>query len=333
MPQLESIQRQQVESAVEVRRRLFSWSYLEEGRDARKKYFELLRKETSGRLTNADKFERLLLSVFDFRSKLDLGHLRCSYVLQDFRQRADSVRTTAVCDCCHNRIYDTPRIVCMNCGSRSTFDFCDKPECLGCTIKTRDDITSPHLPTHDLVKASILYHREIGKVLRNAKAGLERAQKLLQQQDEEKDGSEGLVSFSEKKVTPEKQETTMAFTVTCLRCDGLLRSRPCWYCIDCPQDNIPFICWDCDEREAASFSHGEHHRAMHNLVRCMEGKESTSENDKTEKRLDAVDHKLEELTSQIEGLVSQVERLNSQIEDRMERVENILRSLRSASDK
>ncbi len=73
----------------------------------------------------------------------------------------------------------------MECGSRFTFDFCDNPMCLGCTIESRDDISSPHLPTHDFVKirAPILHHREIGKVLRDAKAGLERANSRLEEME------------------------------------------------------------------------------------------------------------------------------------------------------
>ncbi len=147
----------------------------------------------------------------------------------------------AYCDHCGNDIYGT-HIMCMSssCGSKTTVDFCDKPECMGCTIKTRDDITSPHRPTHDLVKfrTAYLYFREIGKLLRNANVGLVRAKKLLleQSEGEEKDDSEhGLATFrpGEKTVAPRKEKTTMALPLTCLRCHGLV-SQPCWYCIDCP---------------------------------------------------------------------------------------------------
>ncbi len=49
-------------------------------------------KEMGGeQLTNADR-EQLLLSVVDFQAELDSNHERCSYVLQDFRQRTDPVR-------------------------------------------------------------------------------------------------------------------------------------------------------------------------------------------------------------------------------------------------
>ena len=84
-----------------------------------------------------------------------------------------------ICDACTNSIFGA-RMVCLECGQRFTFDFCDKPACIA-TVMSRDDVTSPHLPTHDFVKirTGILHYREIGKVLRMAKAGLERANDLL----------------------------------------------------------------------------------------------------------------------------------------------------------
>lgn len=159
----------------------------------------------------------------------------------------------------------------MECGTRFTFDFCDKPACVGCTIKTRDDVTGPHLPTHDFVKirSSILHYREIGKVLRNAKAGLERAKALLEKAEAQKkkreeaekeaekeagnkeetepgDGKDGEAeappSLPKKKISPGRSEMTEAsntdsanevVTPTCLKCESPV-SQPCFYCIDCP---------------------------------------------------------------------------------------------------
>ena len=169
-----------------------------------------------------------------------------------------------VCDHCSSPIYGT-RVACMECGTRFTFDFCDKPACVGCTIKTRDDVTGPHLPTHDFVKirSSILHYREIGKVLRNAKAGLERAKALLEKAEAQKkqreeaeksagnkeetepgDEKDGEVppSLPKKKISPGRPETTEAsdtdsanevITLTCLKCESPV-SQPCFYCIDCP---------------------------------------------------------------------------------------------------
>ncbi|KAI1783141.1 hypothetical protein LXA43DRAFT_358142 [Ganoderma leucocontextum] len=84
-----------------------------------------------------------------------------------------------------NAVYGTRRVVSMERGSRltGTFDSYDKPACVGCTpTMSRDNISSPHLPTHDFVKirAPILRYREIGEVLRDATAGLKQAKRLHQ---------------------------------------------------------------------------------------------------------------------------------------------------------
>lgn len=81
-------------------------------------------------------------------------------------------------------------MVCMDCGIDDTLDFCDKPACMACTIKTCEQISSPHLPTHDFVKVRtpIMNSRDIGRILRNAKAGLERAKHLLKKVDNQTRG-------------------------------------------------------------------------------------------------------------------------------------------------
>ena len=143
----------------------------------------------------------------------------------------------------------------MECGSRFTFDFCDKPACLGCTIETRDDISSPHLPTHGFVKlrSPIVHHREIGRVLRNAKAGLEHANALLEEAENlrgrkstekpfEKSqvaklrgGEKGVLAGREGIVaSPRSESEDKVIFLTCLRCEGPVSSKRWLYCIDCP---------------------------------------------------------------------------------------------------
>ncbi|PIL33826.1 hypothetical protein GSI_03532 [Ganoderma sinense ZZ0214-1] len=322
----------------QVRRRLFSWAYLAERRDRRKEYLELLLKESDGQLTREDT-ERA--SALAQRSTFD--EVRCFYIRQEYRQRAVPPHFGITCDSCREPIYGT-RVVCMECGLRFTFDFCDKPACVGCTIESRDDLSSPHVPTHDFVKvrAPILHHREIGRVLRDAKAGLERAKGLLDEMefrrrareflkifeegqggDGEKTGEdggenggdgddedeEGTATSPETGFAPARPELVESPkaelddevpALACLRCKSVI-SRPCLYCVDCPEDSAPFICWDCDEREAG-FDQGEHHLATHNLVRCMEVLEEEvlgSGEDTTEKRLGALEEQMVGLRDQM----------------------------------
>ena len=116
------------------------------------------------------------------------------------------------CDNCGDHIYGT-RVVCMECGTSFTFDFCDKPTCATAVVKsgTRDDAVNPHLPTHDMLKirTNILHHREIGKVLRNAKEGLKRAKTLLERAGKagnasEIDGEEHQESACESPTSPSR---------------------------------------------------------------------------------------------------------------------------------
>ena len=153
-----------------------------------------------------------------------------------------------VCDHCGDPIYGT-RMVCMECGTRFTFDFCDKPACVGSTIRTRDrdDISSPHLPTHDFVKIrdQISHYREIGKVLRNATAGLKRAKNLLEDVKDQKRRHEFMRNNEEPEVEGEGRGNgddndseasapkDQVIALTCLKCDAPV-SQPCFYCIDCP---------------------------------------------------------------------------------------------------
>ena len=53
----------------------------------------------------------------------------------------------------------------------------------------------------------------------------------------------------------------------------------------------PFICWDCDEQQGG-FSHGPHHLATHNLIRCMQAQmeeelKSGYDSGKAETRVDS----------------------------------------------
>ncbi|KAM5533024.1 hypothetical protein V8D89_013292 [Ganoderma adspersum] len=220
----------------QVRRQLFSWSCLKARRD---------------------------LSVVRHLSTFD--DVRCLYVLRDYSKQTVLAHFGITCDHRGGPIYGT-RVVCMECGSRTTFDFCDKPACVGCTVKTRDDFSSPHLPTHDFVKirTPIVQHREIGKVLRNAMTALERVKVLLM-----KGGTHNTRHEEAEKADGEREEILQrdekqdgdAPTLTCLKCKSPV-SQPCLYCVDCPKDSRAFICWECDAREAG-FSHGKYHLATH----------------------------------------------------------------------
>lgn len=118
-----------------------------------------------------------------------------------------------VCDIC-GRTLGSARVFCMDCHGNTTVDFCSEPECLRSTAMVtkgfRDDLTMPHTLSHSMLKVHrILFDRDIGQVVKNAKDALEVARKTLS----------GLKARRE----PMPQ---------CAYCKQTV-SQPCWYCVDC----------------------------------------------------------------------------------------------------
>ncbi|KAI0708178.1 hypothetical protein C8T65DRAFT_211601 [Cerioporus squamosus] len=307
----------------EARRRLYSWSYFKERCDMRKEYLELLEREVDD-LSTAEDIDRF--AFLDCRNTYD--DARCFYILQNYRQRPKPAHFGIICDCCGDHIYGT-RVVCMNCGTRFTFDFCDKPACLSATVKGRDDAESPHLPTHDLIKirTNILHWREIGKVLRNSTEGLQRAKKLLERaataadaneeggdDGEDHEGgtpSEPFASPSGSKVvrrnssgssdSSDAESQAEAPVLTCVSCSKSI-AQPCWYCVDCPEDANIFVCQSCED-EKGGVTAGDH-QATHTLVRCLEppAEDVDEQEDSTEKRVAALETQISALTSQMDRI-------------------------------
>ncbi|KAI0633741.1 hypothetical protein C8Q77DRAFT_1157905 [Trametes polyzona] len=314
----------------EVRRKMFSWSYLKERRDIRREYLELLEREMDEISTEED-LERFAL--LDRTSTCE--DVRCFYVLKDYRLRPVASHF-ANCDVCDERIYGA-RLMCLKCGSRWTLDFHDKPGCRDAEDITRDDVTEPHQPSHDFVKVRRPFnqYREIGKILRMSDAALERARKLLKravrdgdesdsESDDSSEADETETASPETTTKPTKQgreevyssdsesESSEKPKLTCVSCSSPV-SYPCWYCIDCPAEGRVFVCSACDEKGGVDAGD---HKTTHSLVQCKkpqdedEDEEDTSA--KTEERLSAVEDKLAALAAQ------------------MERIEKLLQSLAAA---
>ncbi|RPD54176.1 hypothetical protein L227DRAFT_580748 [Lentinus tigrinus ALCF2SS1-6] len=311
----------------EARRRLYSWSYFKERRDMRTEYLELLEREVDDLSTEEDIAR---FAYLDRKSTYD--DVRCYYILQNYRQRPKPAHFDIYCDNCGDHIYGT-RVVCMECGTRFTFDFCEKPACVSSEIKSRDDVEAPHLPTHDLLKirTNILHHREIGTVLRNATEGLKRAKTLLERaakgaeedeasesgsgsDEEHKDGEASGQSpttpsspklahrdFSDPSDSDSEAEVPV---LTCVSCSETI-AQPCWYCIDCPEDANIFVCQSCDEKGGVTVGD---HLGTHTLVRCLEPpaeEDSDEEQDSTDDRVAALETQISALTSQM----SRIEKL------------------------
>ncbi|KAH9894903.1 hypothetical protein C8Q73DRAFT_644952 [Cubamyces lactineus] len=298
----------------EVRRKMFSWSFLKGRRAIRQEYLALLENESNNLTTLAD-LDRF--AVLDRTATCE--DVRCFYVLSDYQRR--SVPThLADCDNCGERIHGA-RMICIQCHAKDTLDFCDKPACREAN-KTREDVTQPHVPTHAFVKVRRVLNqtRDIGKLLRMSDAGLERARKLLDSSAEadtrssasENDGTE--LKTETKKVEGPREEADAAGSganakvaaLTCVSCSSVV-SYPCWYCIDCPTDGNVFVCVDCDEKNGG-VTVGDH-QDTHSLVTCKLKVVEDDTEKNTEQRLSAVEGRLAALTAQMERIEKLLESL------------------------
>src|SRR5882724_13288253 len=88
---------------------------------------------------------------------------------------------SACCDNCGGFIGGA-RIICLFCQAKDTWntvDLCEAPGCVAARIE-REDLTRPHLPTHDLMKVRRVVHtREFGKADRAARQGLVKARAIF----------------------------------------------------------------------------------------------------------------------------------------------------------
>lgn len=146
------------------------------------------------------------------------------------------------CDVCSSPIRGG-RVMCLSCGTKTTIDLCDKPDCCNKEVglDVRDDLTSPHLPTHDLFKVRTAIHpiREFGQAHRAALLALKAARQMLSSaRDAEQLSRDGQKTEHEAPptvggddmVSPRSQDTI--HMPTCSRCSDRIHP-PCWYCIEC----------------------------------------------------------------------------------------------------
>lgn len=170
-------------------------------------------------------------------------------------------RYSEICDACAGRI-GGGRVVCLDCDPHSqetldTIDLCDRPTCVSCTVPVtrREDLDSPHLPTHHLMKLyTVLHMRQYGRVERAAKLALKRVNRWIASGLGSRIGGGGVSSLSNGLLTPMRTTFLPAISISESSVDGmsiaspLVESRdificrkceqpvtlPCWYCVACP---------------------------------------------------------------------------------------------------
>lgn len=154
--------------------------------------------------------------------------------------------SSCFCDHCR-QVITGARVLCLECGIDNTIDVCDNAKCVEAVI-TVDELSAPHLPTHDVVKIrGPVQTREIGRVLKTSKAALSRARGLL---------DAALSSDTPSVTVPHLHPGGMhgvglgAERVrrygpsTRLRCIGCFKAirYPCWFCSECPGELVASCC-------------------------------------------------------------------------------------------
>lgn len=208
-------------------------------------------------------------------------------------------------------------MICLTCASVSidTLDLCSAPDCVKAIVSLdeRPDLTSPHLPSHDLCQLRKNMHpRERQQYDIQARRALRRAHTAL----DEMDNSEGNNDSESQELVHE--------TLACSGCGNPV-TRPCWYCAECNgtctclsggrdadiiTDDV-FVCVPCDTKGGVAKGS---HLATHTLVVCQT-RASKEAPPTLEQRIGSeVERRLENVNSRLEGLETQLARIQQMLE-------------------
>ncbi|KAH9917244.1 uncharacterized protein B0H18DRAFT_40293 [Fomitopsis serialis] len=291
-------------SAVEhqVLRSSYSWKFFKRRRDTRNRYIEFCVRENYGRPLSPDESQGMRelyrsLSPRDARyyaSVAEYQVLLTACVHEGFE-----------CDSCKGRIMGS-RMVCLSCGPESmdTIDLCSDPRCLTSPVgpKQRSDLTSPHLPTHDIFQLRKTMHvRERQQNEVQARRALRRAHAMFEALLQDAGSANGL-----------ETSNTMHRALRCLGCDSSIR-WPCWYCAEC-DDNV-FICMTCDTKGGIT---KDRHLDTHTLVRCQ-ARMTEEARISMEQRIEALETRLgsmhDSFNDRLEGVEAQLSRIQELLEN------------------
>ncbi|TBU21891.1 hypothetical protein BD311DRAFT_869699 [Dichomitus squalens] len=293
-----------VTSAVraQVQLKMRSWTSLRERWQTGQRYIELIMSRETRELTPGETVDLAMC-----QRSMTPEEARLYQIFRDMRERSIPVHFLIWCDACGDGIKGG-RIVCLSCGMKDSIDLCDKEKCSASEVR-REDLTSPHLPSHDILKLRAAIHpfREFGKVYRDAQEALKMAREFFAEAANSDEGAEG-----------EQPQ--------CVQCRDRV-TLPCWLCIEC--EERVFVCASCDSKQRLGITVGKHKRT-HALVRCQppeasvdaESRHAAQLNariDNLETKLKEINHKMEDSFSAVDDRITVVQdRLSGKIDDRLQ---------------
>ena len=336
----------------EVRRRLFSRSRLREREATRLRYIQLVRADMDGHglpevgveleatktcfLSMTPAEARYYRMVYEYRQRLAPRHLWVLSFNSLVKVVTIDVQRNRGVTCAHCRAGVTgARVICLDCHApRGTLDFCDRAECLAVVIglDRRPDLTSPHLPSHRLLKVRkvIHRHRELGGTYRAAHDALLRAEEAL--------SDAKTLEFSHVKDDSSKNvhdaealaQRIVGRELSCIACRSRV-TRPCWYCVECEGTSpaivlsfmidimtidAAFLCAAC---EASSTGTKGKHKPMHSLVLCQLPPGESKPEGNCSSWLDALEDRFDRIqrfsTLRLDALEKKIDILASQTSD------------------
>ncbi|KAI0042039.1 hypothetical protein FA95DRAFT_1500564 [Auriscalpium vulgare] len=330
----------------DIRRAWWSWTYFKERRDVWKLYsaFFLRWRYCGPPLTAEDttRFGNVGLRIAPSDA--------CLYGSRIQRiQATTAIHQDAWCDVC-NGLIGGARLVCLDCDVKqenafNSLDLCDAETCVNSivTVERRDDLLAPHLPTHHVYKVrTTILRRQLGKLDRKARTGLNEVEPLCillatrkaageattaaPDASSSQASQQALAPLAPRSMSRASKRFSTATTATdveehpvpcCGVCDEPL-TLPCWYCLDCHNDNL-YICKSCDDKGVPKLKCRPEHTDEHALVRCQEPTP-------TEKKV-SVDERLSTLEDRIgnlDGRIGNIESRMGNFEDRMGKIEQLL---------
>ncbi|KIJ42134.1 hypothetical protein M422DRAFT_254828 [Sphaerobolus stellatus SS14] len=236
----------------------FTRRYFAERRKTRQTYLDLMLERRLGRILEHEEYE-VLWSLRSSFSKADAEFydFLVKYML--------SMRTRHcgyTCDNCQRTIYGS-RTFCITCLESAidmnTVDFCDRVDCINSQgVYDREDILTPHVPSHTLVKTRrVVFRVMLGKVVKDAKAAKDKVDKRIQQN----------IVLQQNKMKSRKEAPDRNAVITCCFC-GEIISEEFWICIEC--NNPTCICTKCDSNGRTALLEtyeGSHNYQEHVLVK------------------------------------------------------------------
>ncbi|KAJ6608452.1 hypothetical protein B0H10DRAFT_1815812 [Mycena sp. CBHHK59/15] len=307
----------------DVQRIRYSWTYLKQRFAERRRFIELMKKET----INFDKLapwasmdDDETAELYALKGTLTSGDSRFYQSIVDF-QLQQLVKFGRNCDSCSRHITETYAF-CIQCVDRVFYDMIDL--CSECMDQTPERDGFVHTTSHILLKITRVVHdSELARVIPAARAAADRAKAKFKAAASLLLGVDGGTSGHGGNT-----KTSRSQMLCC--CCGKPVSLPCWVCVDCRDE--PLICMDCDGKKVSALLKGPcpGHAFAHPLI-LVRNADPVPEPVTTDVRIVELDSKVaaleEKLEKKLSGLDSKIAALEEKLETKLSGMDSNMAAL------